>query len=123
MVLGYGEFRRGPMVGFAAGVGSMLSQTEKTEQWRVVLERWRAAGVSQVEFCRANSLSLRQFQYWLKRERRLASGGEAGFSRVVAAAEPGSGLRLRLPGGAVLEIDRDFDGATLRRVLGCLGPC
>ena len=123
MVLGYGGFCRGPVVGQAAGVGRMLSRTEKMEHWRGVLERWRAAGVSQAGFCRTNTLALWQFRYWLRRAGRLASGGEAGFSRVVAAAEPGSGLLLRLPGGTVLEIGRDFDGATLRRVLGCLGPC
>ena len=100
-----------------------MSRTEKAEHWRGVLERWRAAGVSQVGFCRANSLALWQFRYWLGRERRRAADGVSGFSPVVAAVELGSGLMVRLPGGARLEIGRDFDWATLRRVLECLGPC
>jgi hypothetical protein len=64
-----------------------------------------------------------QFRYWL---RRLAAEGSSavgsrGFAEV---SSPGWGLRLRLPGGLVLEIGHEFDEATLRRFLRAAAePC
>jgi len=98
----------------------MSGQAEKASHWHEVLERWRGSGLSQAQLCRDNQVSPWQFRYWLKRERRDQGETAGGFFPVTAK---GSGLALRLPSGAELAIAPDFDEATLRRVLGCLGPC
>ena len=101
-----------------------MTREEKSAHWRGVLEGWRGSGQSQARFCRENKLSLWQLRYWSGRERRRA--GEAAFAEfapVSVSADAGSGLWLRLGNGAELRIDPGFDEATLRRVLGCLGPC
>lgn len=98
----------------------MSGQAEKTSHWHEALERWRGSGLSQARFCRENQVAPWQFRYWLKRERRGQGEAVGGFVPVTAKE---SGLALRLPSGAELAIAPDFDIATLRRVLGCLGPC
>jgi hypothetical protein len=120
----YGCFRRRPVVGFAAGVWRM-NLAEKQGHWSGVTVRWRDSGLSQAEFCRTNSLPLWKFQYWLRRERRLAAGtgaaGLDGFVRVQTEPERGGGLVLRFPSGLELVIGSGFDEAALRRVVSCLG--
>lgn len=110
----------------AAETVEMMTREEKGTHWRGILGRWREGGQSQAKFCRENNLSLWQLRYWSGRERRRA--GEAAFAEfapvsVSVSADAGSGLWLRLGNGAELRIDPGFDEATLRRVLGCLGPC
>jgi hypothetical protein len=78
----------------------------------------------QRQFCQENKLSLWQLRYWSVRERQRARDvAAAEFAPVAVSAGEGSGLWLRLGPGAELRIDPGFDAATLRRVLGCLGPC
>ncbi len=102
-----------------------MNLAEKQKHWAGVTARWRESGISQAGFCRANSLALWKFQYWLRRERRVAAGagavGSDGFVRVQAEPERGCGLVLRFPSGMELVIGSVFDEAALRRVVYCLG--
>ena len=101
-----------------------MTREEKSAHWRGVLESWRGSGQSQVRYCQENRLSLCQLRYWSGRERRCArESAVAEFTPVSVSAGEGSGLWLRLARGAELRIDPGFDEATLRRVIGCLGPC
>jgi len=99
------------------------SRSERREHWREVVGQWQGSGESQAGFCRERGLAAWQFRYWLRR--LTAEGSPAavghGFAEV---SSPGGGLRLRLPGGLVLEIGPEFDEATLRRFLrAAAGPC
>ena len=98
--------------------------TEPDRQWYEWIERWRQSGLSQAAFCREHGLVVSQFYYW---RQRLEDAVE-GFAEVVAEEPPpaeaagagGSGVRLRI-GELVVEVDRDFDAATLRSVLAVAG--
>jgi hypothetical protein len=70
------------------------------------------------------------FQYWRRRLREKAASGSAPSApaRLVSVQvreEPrtatATGLRLILPSGVGIEVQTDFDPATLRRVVEVLG--
>lgn len=83
-------------------------------EWRDRLALWRASGLSAAAFCREHDVPVWRFHYWTKRIAALEETQEGGFARVTPS---GSGLRLSLPGGLQLELDPEFDEATLRRFL------
>jgi hypothetical protein len=85
-------------------------------QWTETVAKWRESGDSKAAFCRREGIPEWKFHYWFS---RLASPPAAGFARVTAATgtDDDSGLRLRLPSGLELLIGREFDEATLARVL------
>ena len=97
------------------------SAQERQGHWRAVVGRWRDSGLSKAAFCRENDLRLWQFYYWVKRVAELDGEAGQGFARVAAAR---SGLCLRFGAGVRVELDPDFDEATLRRLLEVLaGAC
>lgn len=85
-------------------------------QWAETVAKWRESGESKAGFCRREGIPEWKFHAWFS---RLTSSGAAGFARVTAAPGPDgdSGLRLRFPSGLELLIGREFDDATLARVL------
>jgi hypothetical protein len=92
----------------------------KISRWRDLLAQWQASGLSGAGFCRENDLSYYQFKYWLKRIRSLEAGESGLFARV---STPAGGIHLVLPGGLRLELEPDFDEATLQRFLRAAGSC
>lgn len=93
----------------------------KLEHWRGLIGEWRSGGGPQASFCRERGLSAWQFRYWLKRVSEEEDSASGPLFATVSA--PGSGLRLVLPGGAVLEVEPGFDEGTLRRVLRAVSGC
>ncbi len=85
-------------------------------QWTETITRWRSSGESKAAFCRREGISKWKFHYWFG---RLTPPEASGFAQVTATAgaDTGSGLRLRFPSGLELLIGRQFDEATLTRVL------
>lgn len=88
---------------------------------------YEASGLSRVEFCRKQGLSLAT----LARYRKWRAQGEAvPANRLVAVEVSGarsaregggsSGLAVALPGGRRIEVGRGFDGYTLVQLLGVL---
>jgi len=43
------------------------SKQAKRQYWQEHIESWRRSGLSQAEYCRLNSLRLKNFWYWKKR--------------------------------------------------------
>jgi len=88
---------------------------------------YEASGLSQVEFCRKQGLSLATLARYRKRQ---TQGSPAAGNRWVEVKESagrpalgspaGSGLAVALPSGRRIEIGRGFDAHTLARLLGVL---
>ena len=102
--------------------------------WRGLLERWRASGLSQAEFCRQRGIPISKFAWW---KRRLSAGGAAGpvqrarpsrkgphggaFVPVQIVAAPAAGeLELTLRGGRVLRFGVDVDAGKLAVIVAAL---
>lgn len=87
-------------------------------QWRERLSRWRDSGLSIVEFCRREEISQASFFAWRKRlgfGRALARRGKSPVAEVssrepqflelpAAVWPPSGGVRITLPGGAVVAL-------------------
>ena len=43
------------------------SKLAKRQHWHEHIESWKRSGLSQAEYCRLNSLQLKNFWYWKKR--------------------------------------------------------
>ena len=85
-----------------------------------VVARWEASGLSGRAFCAAHGVEVKRLYRWRQRLRpRVQSSSPAataGFA--VAIASPG--VRVRLPGGAAIEVDPGFDAGLLRQVVVAL---
>jgi len=86
---------------------------------------YEGSGLSRVEFCRKQGLSLATLARYRKRQ---AQGGAACGSRWVAVdvsgagprSQASSGLAVSLAGGRRIEVGCGFDAATLAQLLGLL---
>jgi hypothetical protein len=97
--------------------------TEKRRYWKQHLDEWQASGLTQVVYCRQNSLSRFQFQYWKKRFQEsvsLPSLIEVPFASVMAR-KPNQALRLLVGDQYQIAVKRDFDPVALRQLIGVLG--
>jgi len=97
----------------------------QAEMQRVVTE-YEASGLSCVAFCQQKGLSLATLARYRKRQ---AQGGAAPGGRWVAVevsnhdlpeTGTGSGLRVALAGGRLIEVGRGFDTHTLMQLVGVL---
>jgi hypothetical protein len=90
---------------------------------------YEASGLSRVEFCRQQGLSLATLARYRKRQRQAqgaaATGNRwlavevSGVSTAVGSGTTG-GLAIALPGGRRIEVGRGFDAQTLVQLLGVL---
>ena len=82
-----------------------------------LLERWRSSGLDLAAFCRESGLpEPRLRRLAARRQQKDAGAADVGFSPLV----PGSGIRVRTPRGAAIEVDPGFDAALLRQVVEAL---
>ena len=98
----------------------------RAEAGQLVAE-YETSGLSQIEFCRKQGVSLATLARYRKRR---AQGGAAAGDRWVAVevavgrprleSEAGSGLAVALPGGRRIEVGCGFDARTLAQLLGVL---
>ena len=88
-----------------------------------MVAEYTASGLSQVEFCRKQGLSLATLARYRKRH---VQGSPVPGSRWLAVEAPGagpareSGLALALAGGRRIEVGRGFDAHTLVQLLSVL---
>ena len=100
----------------------------REEVKRLVME-FEASGIARNEFCRSRGIALSTLQRHLKRHGSGVDRAKAG-NRLVAVElsgqEPKSNsqracaLEVVLPGGRRIEVRREFDSATLGRVVKVL---
>ena len=91
------------------------------------MAEYEASGLSQVEFCRKQGLSLATLARYRKRQ---AQGSPAAGNRWLEVKESAgrsvledgasSGLAVALPSGRRIEIGRGFDAHTLAQLMGVL---
>jgi hypothetical protein len=102
---------------------SDVGSTRMTRQaGEALVARWRASGLSAADFSRESGLSLKRMKRWIwrfgKRPPDAADvPSSGGFAAVVMS---GTGIRIRVAGGAAIEVDPVFDVALLRRVVEAL---
>lgn len=115
----------------------------RREHWRELMERWRAGGLSQAEFCRRRGIPAWKFTWWKKRlgaegavaqglrmtrrrtpnrvGRRRGMDRGAAFVPVQVVAAPSAGdLELTLRGGRVLRFGADVEAARLTAIVAAL---
>jgi hypothetical protein len=92
-----------------------------------LVREYETSGLSRVEFCRKQGLSLATLaRYRKRRAQGEVVAGNRWVAVEVAAGRPalegvaGSGLAVALPGGRRIEIGRGFDASTLVQLLGVL---
>jgi hypothetical protein len=97
----------------------------ETEQ---VVSVYESSGLSQLEFCKQQGLSLATLARYRKQQRQqgeAATGNrwlavEVSGVGAAVGSETGSGLAVALAGGRRIEVGRGFDAPTLVRLLGVL---
>jgi len=109
-----------------AQVVEVRRRRSRAEAEQIVAE-YEAGGLSQVEFCRKQGLSLATLARYRKRralgspapgDRWMAVEVSGGRPRLESGAS--SGLAVALPGGRRIEVGCGFDARTLTQLLGVL---
>ncbi len=79
-------------------------KVKRTEaEWREIMEKFRASGLSRAEFCKREDIANGSFSKW--QQRLMDSKASTGsFVELTASQEPASSpeMELSLPGGVVL---------------------
>jgi hypothetical protein len=109
----------------AQGLVRRRRSRAETEQ---VVSVYESSGLSQLEFCKQQGLSLATLARYRKQRRQqgeAATGNrwlavEVSGVGAVVGSEVASGLAVALAGGRRIEVGRGFDAPTLVRLLGVL---
>src|SRR5205823_8976908 len=92
-----------------------MASRRSTEEIQQILERYRASGLSQLEYCRQTGVVLRTLGRYLRRsqspEQQLVR------VKVEAPPEPGAGFVLMLGNGRRIASGWDFGDAELARLI------
>jgi hypothetical protein len=93
--------------------------------WQEHLAQWQGSGMTQVAYCRQQSVNLAQFRYWKKRLLPVRSAGAAADSGpgfvAVQMTPVGATLAVVLNERLRVDVHPGFDPATLRAVVQALG--
>ena len=95
---------------------------QRREQWRRIVGRWRASGLSQAEFCRRQDIPVWKLAWWRKRLKVQAQDSASLFVPVGMAPIPASAgdLELTLPGGRVLRFGAQVEPTALAGIVAAL---
>jgi hypothetical protein len=97
-----------------------MGETERSRQMRLMLEEYRASGLSRQDFCQQRSIALTTFDYW-RREHGVKAGKKAklpGMVKVeVASSETAGRFTLSLANGRRIESSWQFAEAELARLI------
>jgi hypothetical protein len=107
-----------------SGMASNLSRSRK-QFWEEHISRWSVSELSQVEYCRANKIGLKSFQYW---KRKTKPGGTPALVELTVHKSSPIPLLPTHPQLCVvvnrryrIEIGNGFDSEDLERVVRVLG--
>jgi hypothetical protein len=98
---------------------------DKKRYWQKHVSSWRESNLSQVEYCRLNDLSIKNFGYWKRKERNAVPSQPRFFPLVAASSGPidarASALQLNIQEKRFsIEIGEDFSPMTLRKLIAIL---
>jgi hypothetical protein len=97
------------------------SKEEKRRHWQGHIKFWQQSGLSQAEYCRRNSLSIKSFGYWKRKDSR-SSRGQLNFfplvltNPVVTPCHAFFHLTLQEK-RFTIEIKEGFSPATLKKLI------
>ena len=98
----------------------------KATFWQQHIQQWKTAQQTQIAYCRAHSLNVPQFNYWVRKERSAnaqknkETKSPSPFIPVVKHQSTPSGLSLRLPNGMLLQGIDSGNLSTVKKLLGVL---
>lgn len=94
---------------------------EKRRYWQGHIESWRQSGLSQAEYCRRQSLSIKTFGYWKRKQGKTIPGDLKFFPLFLSnpqhVQEP---LKLQLTlqkKRFTIEIREDFSPTLLKKII------
>jgi hypothetical protein len=105
-----------------------MTRAEKAAQWQALLRQQSDSGLSGAAFCREQNIRVKNFRWWKRRLRGTAGPELSTAPREFVELKPsrwltgasGSGVSIHIDGCLSVQVDRDFDAATLRAVLAAV---
>ena len=101
----------------------MVAAARTTTEWRLVVETWRASGMSATAFARESGVNARTLRWWAWRLGSVAAeAAPVAFAEVVVsepARAPAPDFVVELEGARV-RVSPGFDASELRRLLAAL---
>lgn len=95
------------------------------DEWRNRVKDWEESGLTQAEYCRRNSLKIKQFLYWKKKYTPKPS--TLPFVQIPITPKTSlsplthtSPLCIKIGNRYCIEVDRGFDPMVLEDVVGVL---
>jgi len=94
---------------------------ERYAHWSDIIEKQNTSGLSIAEYCRERQIRSNVFYAWRRRiqKRQVAQQGFIELRSAAAVAGGDAGIRI-VSGNLCIEVQRNFDPATLRSVVACL---
>ena len=89
-------------------------RAENKKCWQHHIEKWKASGLSQAEYCRKNNLRSRGFGYW---KRKLEKQNLPELVEVPVSLSTAGVLKLNIGHQFQIEIPDGFSSATLGQIL------
>lgn len=93
---------------------------DKARYWQQHMEAWQASDLTQPAYCQQRAISLAAFGYWRTRLKKLEVCNDAtpvNFFPVRLKRDNQNSLTLKINGRHSIEIDTNFDGNLLIRVI------
>ena len=94
-----------------------MARRRSAEEIQQVLEQYRAAGLSQREFCQQTGMKLSTLGRYARREKKAEQPQQLVRVKVESPAEPGRGFVLMLGNGRRIASGWEFGEAALARLI------
>lgn len=90
---------------------------DKARYWQQHMEAWQASDLTQPAYCQQQAISLAAFGYWRTRLKKCNNATLVNFFPVRLKQDNQNSLTLKINGRHSIEIDTNFDGDLLTRVI------
>ncbi len=102
-------------------------QQAKRDKWKTLIAEYEISGLSQVEFCKQNELSLAQFSYYrgaLKPEQRTSKNPPSTFVPVKVNQQAAiNEMRVILPNGFQFAFPSEIESSRIKELIGVFLSC